>query len=67
MTGATNRPLNRTWQSHDAAGWQMATPARNPHPGESKAGLLDWDILDFRLPIGLEASEPPEARGLARD
>src|SRR5438067_11794918 len=26
-----------------------------------------WESLDFELPAELEASEPPEARGLARD
>jgi S-adenosylmethionine:tRNA ribosyltransferase-isomerase len=28
---------------------------------------IGFDLLDFQLPPALEASEPPEARGLARD
>ncbi len=31
------------------------------------AGMTDLTSLDFTLPTTLEASEPPEARGLARD
>src|SRR5712672_1499189 len=31
------------------------------------AGMSDLTPLDFTLPPALEASEPPEARGLARD
>jgi S-adenosylmethionine:tRNA ribosyltransferase-isomerase len=34
------------------------------HPGQALAGL---NPLDFHLPKDLEASEPPEVRGLARD
>lgn len=36
----------------------------------AQAGSIDWQALhslDFHLPPELEASEPPEARGLARD
>src|SRR5207247_2129820 len=31
------------------------------------AQATGWESLDFELPAELEASEPPEARGLARD
>jgi S-adenosylmethionine:tRNA ribosyltransferase-isomerase len=37
-----------------------------PRNGLSKSGAR-IDVLDFQLPPELEASEPPEARGLARD
>ncbi len=37
-----------------------------PRDVRLKPGLA-LDVLDFRLPPELEASEPPEARGLARD
>src|SRR5947209_232926 len=50
------------------------------HKGEAKRPIFEktpvagaWsefptpNNLDFDLPVGLEASEPPEARGLARD
>jgi len=29
--------------------------------------IAEQDLLDFQLPDALEAHEPPEARGLARD
>ena len=36
--------------------------------GEAPGGLPKASaFLDFALPVNLEASEPPEARGLARD
>src|SRR5688572_3358812 len=37
-----------------------------PRSGLSKSGA-GIEVLDFQLPPELEASEPPEARGLERD
>jgi hypothetical protein len=34
---------------------------------ESDRVMLNYASLDFDLPAELEAGEPPEARGLARD
>ncbi len=34
---------------------------------QTTSAATELDALDFHLPIELEASEPPEARGLARD
>ena len=36
-------------------------------PAQTERSGLAMDALDFELPAHLEASEPPEARGLARD
>lgn len=53
----------------------MKQPAYTPEPEQIKVAPRDSalkngikrDVLDFQLPPELEASEPPEARGLARD
>lgn len=43
----------------------IAEPIRGVRPPADVEAA--WETLDFELPRELEASEPPEARGLARD
>ncbi|MEZ4589918.1 MAG: S-adenosylmethionine:tRNA ribosyltransferase-isomerase [Chloroflexota bacterium] len=45
----------------------MMTALANPTMTQKTAVLPNLPALDFVLPPNLEASEPPEARGLARD
>ncbi|HTX00424.1 MAG TPA: S-adenosylmethionine:tRNA ribosyltransferase-isomerase, partial [Acidimicrobiales bacterium] len=44
-----------------------ATSLRQRAAGPSRPGFAAADLASFELPASLEASEPPEARGLARD
>lgn len=63
--------LNYTVSPQVAAGWPQSTEARLNHRLNSRLWLdelrLAGDNLTFDLPTELEAGQPPEARGLARD
>lgn len=73
MTATAYRPE----PAASGAGWEPTPPAATPAgptvappapPGTTAAaGAGAPDRLAFRLPPALEAHEPPEARGLARD
>lgn len=43
------------------------TSKPSPHGGTTRTSMLPCGPFEFELPPKLEASEPPEARGLARD
>ncbi len=45
----------------------MMTVLQNNVPATKTASMPQLPALEFKLPPSLEASEPPEARGLARD
>src|SRR5687767_4342832 len=50
--------------------WDASHDEASPVPGSAGDGVpvfVGEDALDFVLPPKLEAHEPPEARGLARD
>jgi len=59
-------PAAHTRPAEEAELCQWAAPAEETRPG-GQASLADWTGPAFELPTELEASEPPEARGLTRD
>ena len=54
-------------QSQETLNSSDTTSHYTPSPSGAREGATPLSTLDFELPPELEAGEPPEARGLARD
>ncbi|MGD0592224.1 MAG: S-adenosylmethionine:tRNA ribosyltransferase-isomerase [Acidimicrobiales bacterium] len=66
MTPATRAQLG-PWAEAPAMRAQLQPPAEMPARSAAVVGLGLTGGMGFDLPAALEASEPPEARGLTRD